>query len=233
MTKKNVIILITLLIILFTINYNFVDDFLVNFLEDGEITIVERVIDGDTIVVTNDTHIRLLGINTPERGEVLYEEAKVYLEDRVLNQSIYLEYGREKYDKYHRVLAYVFLGEENINLELVEKGFANYYFPSGIDGYYLDLKEAWDRCIESNLNLCEVSESSCSGCLELSENLIKNSCDFDCDLNNWIIKSEGRKKFIFSDNLENNQEISFDLELSGNTLFLRDSENKLVLWQSY
>lgn len=43
---------------------------------------VSRVVDGDTVGVTpavggNDT-IRLIGVDTPERGEPLYEEAAAF-----------------------------------------------------------------------------------------------------------------------------------------------------------
>jgi hypothetical protein len=78
-----------------------------------------------------------------------------------------------------------------------------------------------------------------------------NKCNFDCDLESWEIKDEGRKKFIFPNFiLEGNQELKVivgDLENYGNnlywkgetyvwtstgdTLFLRDNYGKLVLWK--
>ena len=49
---------------------------------------VRRVIDGDTIVAESRS-IRLLGINTPERGEEYYLEAKEFLEDYLyINQKL-------------------------------------------------------------------------------------------------------------------------------------------------
>ena len=109
--KKQIFLIILLVIVLFIINYSFLDSKLENFLTDSETEIVERVIDGDTIVI-NKTSVRFLGINTPERGEIYYSEAKEFLEEIVLNKTIKLEFGKEKYDLYKRILAYVFLREK-------------------------------------------------------------------------------------------------------------------------
>ena len=109
--KKQIFLIILLVIVLFIINYSFLDSKLENFLTDSETEIVERVIDGDTIVI-NKTSVRFLGINTPEIGEIYYSEAKEFLEEIVLNKTIKLEFGKEKYDLYKRILAYVFLREK-------------------------------------------------------------------------------------------------------------------------
>src|SRR6056297_2019679 len=61
-------------------------------LESGEGSVVNRVIDGDTIVV-GEKHIRLLGINAPEKGECFYKESKDRLSDLVLNKKVDLEAG--------------------------------------------------------------------------------------------------------------------------------------------
>ena len=55
-----------------------------------ETVIASRIIDGDTIVV-NNVSIRLLGMNTPERGEKYYQEAKNYLALLISNKTIWLE----------------------------------------------------------------------------------------------------------------------------------------------
>ena len=58
-----------------------------------------------------------------------------------------------------------------------------------------------------------------------------------CDLNNWQIKEEGRKKLELDFNLEPNKEKIIEFggmwTETGDTLFLRDDEFKLVLWYSY
>ncbi len=257
--QKDILIISLLIIALLVINYPFLDKALQKFLTNYETIHVDRVIDGDTIV-SNKTSIRLLGINSPERGELYYTEAKEFLEKLILNETVDLEFGKEKYDKYQRTLAYLYINRENINLKLVEKGFANFYFPSGKDNYYNKFKDAWEECINNNLNLCENSVNNCSQCIELRELsvdnqqvILYNNCNFSCDLTNWEIKDEGRKKFVFEDFVLNvNKEVSivvgdgidnsFTLYWSGeeyvwtetgDSLFLRDEDGKLVLWESY
>jgi hypothetical protein len=261
MNKKNEIILLIFLIVLFfTINYKFIDSKLQEFFEDKENVIVERVIDGDTIVVENNTHVRLLGINTPEKGEKYYEEAKNFLEMIVLNKTVELEYGKEKYDRYRRELAYVIYKNANVNLELVDEGYANFYFPSGKDKYYDNFLKNWEHCLSNNKYLCEKSGDKCAECIELEEFNYKNQeiifynkCSFDCDLSDWTIKDEGRKKFNFGNFiLEKNNKVrvivgnetntenvlywegeEYVWTKTGDSLFLRDADGKLVLWESY
>lgn len=105
---------------------------------------VERVIDGDTIKVstgsTSET-IRFIGINTPETVrpgepvECFGKEASEETKKLLTGKPIYLETdsSQDIYDKYGRLLAYVFLEDgTNINEELVRYGYAyeyTYYLP--------------------------------------------------------------------------------------------------------
>ncbi|MDD5012546.1 MAG: thermonuclease family protein [Candidatus Nanoarchaeia archaeon] len=256
--KREIILLGILILLMFVINYSFVDNAVVEFLDDYETTIVERVIDGDTIVVGNDTHVRLLGINTPEKGEKYYNEAKNFLSMVILNKTVELRFGKERYDRYGRELAYVFYNDANVNLELVDEGYANFYFPSGKDEYYDRAVKNWEHCISNNKYLCEKSDDKCADCVELEEFenqevIFGNNCNFECDLTGWSIKDEGRKKFIFGDFvLEKNKEVKIIVgnktnsngilywknedyvwTETGDTLFLRDKGGKLVLWKKY
>jgi len=257
--RKDLYLLIFLVVLLFIINYSFFDEKIKDFLIDKDSGFVERVIDGDTIV-SNATSIRLLGINSPEKKEKYYREAKEFLEEWVLNKTVVMEFGNEKYDRYNRILAYIFIKNKNVNLELVKKGFANFYFPSGKDKYYKKFKEAWEKCVEDNINLCEASKNKCADCISLKdfnhqnqEVIFENICDFDCNLGGWEIKDEGRKKFVFSNFVlkkksqisilvgegRDNENILFWKRKTyvwtrtGDSLFLRDNQGKLVLWESY
>jgi micrococcal nuclease len=231
---KEPIILITLILLLFVLNYSFLDEKLEGFLVNQDSVLIERIIDGDTVEIENKTSIRLLGINSPERGEAYYSEAKEFLEVEILNKPVELEYIGERQDKYGRTLAYIYFNGENININLVKNGFANHYFYSGKDIHSDDLLNAWNSCIENNVNLCEKSTDVCKPCISISQNKIVNECDFDCNITSWEIKGEGRKKFIFSnETLKQGKEIPFELEFidTGDTLFLRDEEGKLVSWE--
>jgi len=195
---------------------------------------IERVIDGDTIVTSEGEHVRLLGINTPERGEVFYEESKKFLENSVLNQTVTLEFTRERTDKYGRTLAYIFLRNENINIKTVEKGFANYYFYSGRDKYSEVLENAWMTCLDNKVNLCRQSNEPCSSCLILGENYVANNCNLICEVQDWTIKGEGRDKVLLNRTLAAGQSQSFELDLSnsGESLFLRDDVGGLVVYSA-
>ena len=233
--QKDVLVLALLIIALVIINYSWLDNALNNFLNTYEQVHVDRIIDGDTIE-SNKTSIRLLGINTPERGELYYEEAKEFLEQEIFNKTVNLKYGKERYDKYQRVLAYIFLNNTNINLKIVENGFANIYFPSGKDQYYNQFASAWEECIENNVNLCQASINQCAQCIEItSKDTIINTCSFSCDITGWKIKGEGRQDFIFEESLGIGEETDFEINLTdtGDTLFLRDDEGRLVVWESY
>ena len=261
LTKKESAALIFLIILLIAINYSWLDSKLTGFItqENYETINITRIVDGDT-VDSSIGKIRLLGINTPEKKEEYYQEAKNSLNEKILNKTVKLEYGKDKKDRYNRTLAYIFLNDENINLKQVENGFANYYFPSGKDIYYDDFKKAWETCVENNKNLCEKSKNVCAECIELKELnyqeqevVFFNQCNFDCNLNNWKIKDEGRKNFIFPYfNLNSKKEVivkvgenpdnenilfwkgeDYVWTKTGDTLFLRDSEGKLVLYSSY
>lgn len=265
-SKKTDAIILGLLVLLFLlINYSFLDNKLEDFLNAGktEDVFITRVIDGDTIEAKDKNEsIRLLGINTPERGEPYYSEAKEFLEDMILNKTVKLEYGKERYDIYKRTLAYVFLdeGEESVNLEIVKNGLANYYFPKGKDKYYNDFKDAWNFCINSEKNLCKKSENVCASCVELKafdyirdEIVFYNKCSFSCNLTNWKIKDSGRKTFVFPKfSLSSDSEVLIKVGDGKNTgnvlfwrgeeyvwtpegdvLFLRDGAGDLVLWKSY
>lgn len=86
---------------------------------------VGRVIDGDTIKLVDGRKVRLLGINTPERREPYYHKARRYLESRVLDREVRLEYEADLEDAYGRLLAYVHAGRSMLNEELLREGLAH------------------------------------------------------------------------------------------------------------
>lgn len=232
--KRDIKILIVLIIALFALNYPFLDNLLTNFFDVSREVHVDRIIDGDTLEAENGS-VRLLGINTPERGEFLYEEAKDFLEDILLDENVTLEFIGDRYDKYDRLLAYILLNDTNINVKMVEEGFANYYFYSGKDKYSDELLGAWEICIEEEVNLCEKSENPCAECVNINSNSVVNSCSFSCDITNWQVRGEGREKFIYSEQtLVPGEDSNFALDLTntGGSLFLRDDAGKLVEWKN-
>jgi len=97
-----------------------------------------HVVDGDTIDVEGVGRIRLVGVNTPERGQPGYWEAKDFVEKMCLGKTVYLDIDDAKnYDKYGRILAVVYVDDMNLNAELLRRGYAEimYIPPSEFDPY--------------------------------------------------------------------------------------------------
>lgn len=88
---------------------------------------VVNVVDGDTIDVElkgRVYRVRYIGIDAPERGEPLYEEATQANADLVAGRSVRLEADVREEDRFGRLLRYVHVGEIMVNEELVRRGFA-------------------------------------------------------------------------------------------------------------
>ena len=91
---------------------------------------VKWVSDGDTIVLSDGRHVRYIGINAPEiahdnhKAEAFGYAAKKYNQSIVQSKKVRLEFDKEKYDRYGRLLAYIYLLDGTfINKEMIEKGY--------------------------------------------------------------------------------------------------------------
>jgi endonuclease YncB( thermonuclease family) len=249
--KREITLIIILALAIFIADYSFLNNKLADFLDDKEEINIERIIDGDTVVVSDGRHIRLLGINTPEKGEMYSSEAKEFLSSLVLNRTIILEYGKEKEDLYERTLGYLSFEGRSVNVEMVRNGFANIYIYDE-DIKTEELRNAWKECMQKNVNLCRKSENACSFCVDVEIKnqtvIITNKCNRECNITNWTIKDEGRKKFYFpSFSLKGEVKVTcgkgenknneffwkedYVWTETGDTLFLRDEEGRLILWK--
>jgi micrococcal nuclease len=88
-----------------------------------------QVIDGDTIRLESVGPVRYIGIDAPERGEPFYREARRYNENLLSRGDVSLRYDRDRYDRYGRTLAYVYVRTDAgrtvfVNEELVRAGWA-------------------------------------------------------------------------------------------------------------
>jgi endonuclease YncB( thermonuclease family) len=92
-----------------------------------EWAVVKTVVDGDTLTTEEGDKVRLIGINTPEKNEDLYDDAKGYLTALLRGKKIGLETDVEKLDQYQRRLCYVFLDGRFVNGDLVRRGYAHVY----------------------------------------------------------------------------------------------------------
>lgn len=124
--NKHMLFSIFLLVIVFAVgflagNYFSLRDLLP---KSGQQILVTQVVDGDTITVEGGTRVRLLGIDAPERGKEFYNEAKDFLESRILYKEVKLEKDTSEKDIYGRYLRHVWLNDSLMNAEIVRKGLA-------------------------------------------------------------------------------------------------------------
>lgn len=98
---------------------------------DEEWGLVERVVDGDTFVLSGGERVRLIGIDTPEtvkpgtEPEPFGPEASQFAKELLEGKRVRLEWDAERRDRYDRLLAYVYLEDGTfVNQLLVEEGYA-------------------------------------------------------------------------------------------------------------
>ena len=106
---------------------------------------VKRVVDGDTLQLSDGAKVRLIGIDTPEyhyskkllrdsrrsaKGiktiQAMGKEAMEFTKKTAHGRRVRLEYDVERFDRYGRVLAYVWLDDGGVlNAEIIKAGDAN------------------------------------------------------------------------------------------------------------
>lgn len=93
--------------------------------------VVQRVVDGDTIVLTDGSKVRYIGVDTPETVDprkavqCFGKKAKEYNAALVVGKEVKLEADVGNTDKYKRLLRYVYLPDGTmVNERLVREGYA-------------------------------------------------------------------------------------------------------------
>ncbi|QPC82516.1 thermonuclease family protein [Phototrophicus methaneseepsis] len=95
--------------------------------QDGELARVLYVVDGDTIAVELngvEERVRYIGVNTPERDEVCYEEATDANASLVEGEMVRMVPDVSDRDRYDRLLRYIYVGNTFVNEQLVAYGYA-------------------------------------------------------------------------------------------------------------
>jgi micrococcal nuclease len=90
--------------------------------------VVERVIDGDTLIVQTVGTVRLIGVDTPETVhprravEPFGPEATRFTRTLAEGRAVRLEYEGKRRDRYGRTLGYVYLDDGTfVNAEIVKQ----------------------------------------------------------------------------------------------------------------
>jgi micrococcal nuclease len=85
---------------------------------------VVYIVDGDTFDIASGDRVRMIGIDTPERGSYYYAEAKKHLEDLIYQKSVHLVKDVSEKDRYGRLLRHVYIDDLWVNKKMIEDGFA-------------------------------------------------------------------------------------------------------------
>ncbi|MDR3222401.1 MAG: thermonuclease family protein [Methanobrevibacter sp.] len=132
--KKKIVLIFLIIIILFFIGSKFflgTQDSSQDYKKYNDATgLCDHVVDGDTLDVSGVGRIRLVGVNTPERGELGYKNATDFVKEKCLGKTLYLDIDDAKNkDRYGRTLAVVYVdGIGNLNKELLQRGYAEIMF---------------------------------------------------------------------------------------------------------
>lgn len=107
--------------------------------------LIIRVVDGDTLDLGNKKRVRLIGIDTPEMHDSdklnrdaarsgqsveaikkLGTQAYQFTRGLVEGKRVRLEFDKERYDRYNRTLAYVYLADGTfVNAKIIQEGYAS------------------------------------------------------------------------------------------------------------
>ena len=157
--KKIILLIISVVVIVscvFITNYNNEDKV--------EVKLVS-CIDGDTarfIVNGKEEKVRFLGIDTPESTnyiETYGVDASDYTCNMLKNaDNICLEFdiNSDKYDKYNRMLAYVFVDNNNLSELLLSLGYAEVKYIYGDYKYISILCKAQKQAYNDNLGIWRI-----------------------------------------------------------------------------
>ena len=127
---------------------------------------VDYVIDGDTVILDNEEKVRLIGINAPEteyqdRPAQPYSlEAKLALQELVLDKSVVVVPGRQETDRFGRTLAHLFVKNGiNVQKALLQKGYAVVIaVPPNID-HIQEYDQVEQSAREKQLGIWRISET--------------------------------------------------------------------------
>jgi endonuclease YncB( thermonuclease family) len=244
MQTKDALILALLITILVANNFLFFSLFNK---QEKETVKVTRVIDGDTLEIEGGIKVRLLNINSPEKGERGYDEAKNFL-SQLENKTI--EIDQIATDKYGRTLARLYV-PEYINLEIVKQGHATKFLVEEKETG--EFARAEELAIRTEKGIWKKSKyfSCVDSTLDPQKEivLLKNNCRV-INIENWKVVDESRKEYIFPErsfselNLHtfkgSDNETDLFWQRSDNvwnndrdTLYLFDEKNDIIHFESY
>ncbi|MBM3230252.1 hypothetical protein FJZ22_01180 [Candidatus Pacearchaeota archaeon] len=162
---------------------------------EKEIVVIERVIDGDTFKTTDGRTVRLVNINTPEKESPLSLEAISYMKKYEGTEVMIEILGT---DKYHRLLARIYVGKNYLNLDLVQQGLASIFLVQ--EEERKKFARAEQQAVDASKGIWK--KSPFFGCIALAIDEKKEAIQITCTcyadtINGWYLKDESRKTYKF------------------------------------
>ncbi|MDP2925197.1 MAG: thermonuclease family protein [Nanoarchaeota archaeon] len=172
---------------------------------------VTRVIDGDTVEFENGERVRLICIDTPERGEEGYLEAKEFVEDLILNKEVKLQRDCNERDKYQRLLRYIFIKDKFVNKEVVLQGYGKSYPYSNDIRLCPEIIKAEEFAKNNCLGVWKNSKE-CTGYVSNNKNNINNKIDYNKTEYNKTKENEQEADYDCSSNIYNCADFKTQIE---------------------
>lgn len=215
--------------------------------DNKQSVILSRVIDGDTIEINNESSVRLVNINSPEKGAIGYNLSMTFLKS-FENKELQIEILGK--DKYKRLLAKIY-SPDYINLEIVNLGLASKFLVQEDElNIFADAEE---KAIESEKGIWIKSEYT--GCFKSKINFkeeyiqLFNICS-PINITGWFLKDESRKIFKLKGHInkeikvhsqigkDNETDLFWNLETDiwnndRDTLYLFDRKGNIVHHEVY
>ncbi len=122
--KQIIELLLVIIMIFIQITYDGLIEDNDNKVEQQTKSIVTHVVDGDTFDIASGERVRMIGIDTPERGEFFYKEASNRLKELIEGKEVVLTKDISETDRYGRLLRHVYCNGAWINKQMIDEGFA-------------------------------------------------------------------------------------------------------------
>ncbi len=239
--KKSAALFITLLIVVVAFgNYLFFSEKA----NSREKVVIVRVIDGDTLETDTGMTIRLLNVNTPEKKEAYYAEAKSFTE-QLINRSVEIEIAGT--EKYGRTLGRIY-APYYFNLALVENGFAHTLLVSDEETKTFAKAEENARLKEKGIWRHSYAYGCLKGTINSKKELVSLIKTCNVSVIGWTVKDETTHSYSFrkdfsSIDLFSQKGTDGDNSIywgRGNvwnddrdSLFIRDTKGDLVYFYQY
>jgi micrococcal nuclease len=125
-------------------------------MEGNETVVIEKTLDGDSIIADDGTRIQIIGVNAPETKNPGGEEAARYTRELLLGKEVVLESDSVDTDEYGRSLRHVWVDGDLASARIIGSGYAVFKaFPPGpvFDKHVYELEAAERSAVETGSGL--------------------------------------------------------------------------------